>query len=454
VDLRTLLTPRSIAVFGLSRSNPFHPGNVIYMKNRLRYEARTYGVNPNGGMLHGERIYKSVDEIPEKVDVAVVAVRAELVPDTLRQCVAAGVSGAIVVSGGFAEAGQSGLRDEVVKIARDHWFPVIGPNCLGAYSPPTFNTFFLPAERLLRPKPGPLALVSQSGGILIELILDFVQENVGISRAVSIGNKDVVDEVDLLDFCLSDPKTEVVGFYMEGFNAGRGREFARRVAHSSKPVVVLKGGKTPAGSRAAQSHTASLSGDYAAFSQIMRQCGAVEARNTREFVSTCEGLVTQAATRRKNVAVVSVSGGHGIMASDACFDAGLDLVAVPPEDQALLRSRLSQSVRDIVSAANPIDLTGSANDSDVYNATQFCLERDYVDAVVLLLLPYVPAITPDVGAHVSLLRREFKKPVFVYIPAMDKYKIYIEGFEINGFPVSHSVDAAILQARALLGRAK
>jgi acetyltransferase len=446
-----LLNPQSIAVFGLSRSNPFHPANVIFTKNRLRYQARTYGINPKGGKLHGETLYTSIREIPEKVDVAIIAVRAESVPEALRQCVAAGISGAIVVSGGFAEAGRPELRDEIIAICKDNWFPIIGPNCLGAYSPPSFNSFFLPSERLLRPKEGPLGLISQSGGVVIELILDLVQENVGVSRAISMGNKDVVDEVDLFDFYQSDPRTQVIGLYLEGFNDGRGREFAQRVARSRKPVVVLKGGKTPAGSRAAASHTAALSGDYAVFSQIMKQCGAIEARNTREFVSYCAALSSQPACPRRNVAIVSLSGGHGIMASDACHEAGLELVAVPPGDQALLKERLSPNVRGIVSAANPIDLTGSANDNDVFLATEFCLQRDYIDVVVLLLLPYVPAITPDVGAHVSLLRKEFGKPVLVFIPRMDKYKIYIEGFELNGFPVSHSVDSVMQQARALAG---
>ena len=134
------------------------------------------------------------------------------------------------------------------------------------------------------------------------------------------------------------------------------------------------------------------------------------------------------------------------MASDACHHAGLYLVTIPCADQAALKESLAPNLRDIVSAANPIDLTGSAHDGDVYKATEFCLQRDYIDAVVLLLLPYIPAITPDIGAHVSQLRREYDKPVLVYVRNLDKYKIYIEGFELNGFPVSHSVDAVVRMA--------
>jgi len=449
VKLDSIIEPHSIAVYGLSKSNPFHPANVIYAKNHLRTNARTYAINPKGGRHFGQQVYSSITELPEVPDLAVLTIRADFVPDTLRECIAAGVKGAIIVSGGFAEAGRHDLREEVRRICEEHDFPAIGPNCLGVYAPPNVNTIFLPVERIMTPKQGCVSIVSQSGGYLVEIVLNLVQENVGISSAVSIGNKDVIDEVDVLQYFAGHDATRVVGVYVEGFKEGRGRVFAETVRSMNKPVVVFKAGKTPGGTRAVSSHTAALAGDYLTFSEVMKQCGAIEADSPGEFSSFCKALGHYRGKGGKRTVIISVSGGHGAIASDLCSAHGLDLVEIPQADKAALSEKLSENVRKIVSYNNPIDLTGSVSDADIAVATNFFLERDYVDQVILLCLPYVPGATPDIGAHVSLFTREFDKPVLVYIPNMPKYQMYIEGFESNGIPVSHSVEGVVYMAKAL-----
>ncbi len=453
MKLNKILEPQSIAVYGLSKSNPFHPANVIFAKNHLRTDSRTYAINPKGGKHYGQKVYKSIYELPEVPDLAVLAIRADFIPETIKSCIDAGVKGAIIVSGGFAEAGRDDLRQQVRDLCQEYNFPVIGPNCLGVYSPPNVNTIFLPLERIMVPKPGCVSIVSQSGGILVEIILNLIQESVGISSAVSIGNKDVIDEVDLLEYFHNDEKTEVIGLYIEGFKAGRGRDFAEAVKKTDKPVVIFKAGKTPGGTRAVSSHTAALAGDYLVFSEVMKQCGAIEANSPAEFVSFCKALGRYPGKGGKNTVIVSVSGGHGAISSDICSARGLDLVEIPEADKKELAGKLSENVRNIVSYNNPIDLTGSVSDNDIAVATQYFLERDYVDQVILLCLPYVPGATPDIGAHISLVTREIDKPVLTYIPNMPKYQMYIEGFETNGLPVSHSVEGVVYMAEALM-RAK
>jgi acyl-CoA synthetase (NDP forming) len=216
-------------------------------------------------------------------------------------------------------------------------------------------------------------------------------------------------------------------------------------------VVLLKSGKTPGGTRAVSSHTASVAGDYTVFSELVKQSGAIEANNETEFASYCEALsCCEKSGRMKNVCIITGSGGHGAMASDACFARGLNLVEVPEPDKAELRKRLSTSVQAITSLNNPVDLTGSAVDEDFYAAGEFFLNKDYVDGVILLLLPYLPGISSDVGARLAAAFREFGKPVITYIPHVEKYGIMIDGFEANGMPVSHSVEGAVCMMSALM----
>jgi acyl-CoA synthetase (NDP forming) len=450
MQLARLFEPKTTAIFGVSFSNPFHPANVIYNKNHLRYKTKAYCINPSGGVLYGEKVYPSIREIPEKVDLAILGIRAEFVPQALRECVEAGVSGGVVISGGFSETGRTDIEDEIRTISLENEFPVIGPNCLGIFSPPHIDAFFLPHERLVEPRRGPVALLSQSGGILVDLMIKLTQEDVGISKAVSTGNKTAVDEVDLLRHLGEDPETRVVGIYIEGFTGQRGRTFVELMRSYPKPVIVLKSGKTPGGSRAVSSHTASLAGDYAVFAEVVRQGGAIEAKNETEFVSCCEALGCCDAKRVRKVCIITGSGGHGAMAADQCFSTGLTIVEVPAPHKEDLRKSLSASVQQICSLNNPIDLTGSAVDNDFFVATRFFLEKDYVDCLILLLLPYLPGLSSDVGARLAVAFREFKKPVIAYLPHVEKYGIFIDGFEANGIPVAHSVEGAVYMAKSLM----
>lgn len=452
MDINKILNPKTVSVLGVSLTNPFNPANVIYHKNNLRYQAECFAVNPSGGKLFGETLYQHIQEVPKPSDLVVLSIRAEFVPQAIRECIDAKTGGAVIVSGGFSEIGRNDLQDQVQQLSQEYAYPVIGPNCLGIFSPPAIDTFFLPHERLVPPRPGNVALLSQSGGILVDNMIKLTQEGVGLSRAVSIGNKVNIDEVDLIAFLRDDPKTAVIGLYLEGFSPGRGRTFAQLACEMEKPIVIFKSGKTPGGSRAVSSHTSAMAGDYRVFSEIMEQSHVFEAKNDAEFVAYCEALACCATSRIQNVCIITASGGHGAIASDGCFDSGLQLPEVPQEHVSELRKRLAPSIQSIASLQNPVDLTGSAADGDFLTATRFFLDKDYVDCILLLLLPYLPAITTDIGARIAQICKEFSKPVIAYLPHVEKYGIFIEGFEGNGLPVSHSVEGAVHMARALAKR--
>ena len=248
-----------MAVIGVSTRQDNHPANVIYNKNHLRYPVATFPVNPKGGILNREKVFQDIAGIDQDVDMAVIAVRSEYVPAVMEQCIKKGVKGAVIVSGGFAEVGNHKLQERVVAIAKEASFPFIGPNCLGIYTPDRVDTFFLPGERLIRPKRGNIGFISQSGGVLVDQMVKFSSQGIGVSLAISIGNKAMVHEEDMLDYFDQDLETKVIAFYIEGFGKGEGRKFVRMAEQCSKPVVVLKAGKSARGMTAASSHTASWS---------------------------------------------------------------------------------------------------------------------------------------------------------------------------------------------------
>jgi acetyltransferase len=371
------------------------------------------------------------------------------VPAILQECIENGVGGAVIISGGFAESGRSDLQDQLVSLARPSDFPFIGPNCLGIYAPNRFDTFFLPGERLVRPEPGTVAIISQSGGVLVDQMVKFAEQGVGLSLAVSIGNKALIREVDLLHYLAADPGTKVIAFYVEGFAKGEGRRFVLNAAAVPKPVIVLKAGKSAQGRRAAASHTASLAGDYQVFSSVLAQHGIVEARNEFEMVSFCESLGNYQRTLQGRVGIISVSGGHGVLATDVCAAQGLAVPRLPESVKREIQENLSPSIRQIASLENPVDLTGSARDDDFVAAANGLSRAADVDCVILLLLPYSPGITSDLGARLSHVFRRENKPLIAYVPHLEKYRMLIEGFELNNVPVSASIEGAVLMVEAM-----
>ena len=452
VDLKALFKPKTLAVIGVSLTNERHPANVIYNKNNLRLQVKVFPVNDRGGILQGERVYASLSDIPEKIDLAAIATRAEAVPKIMNDCIRAGVGGAVIISGGFAERGRNDLQDSIVSIAKEADFPFIGPNCLGIYASPYIDTFFIPSERIVRPEKGRVALVSQSGGILVDHMIKFAGEGVGLSMAVSIGNKALIGEMEMLGYFANDAETDVIVSYVEGFRENEGREFVLAASQCPKPVIVLKSGKTPGGTRVVSSHTASMAGDYEVFSSVLAQYGVVEAKDEFELVSFAEALSCYQRPIGGRVAIITGSGGHGALAVDACLSHGLSVPTLAEEDQREMKGKVSPRIQDIASFNNPMDLTGSAVDDDFAAVGRELSKKEEVDCVLVLLLPYTPGITSDLGARLSLIYRQEGKPLIAYVPHVERYRMFVEGFQLNQVPVAHSIEEAVHMAVALRRR--
>ncbi|MFX1263711.1 MAG: CoA-binding protein, partial [Promethearchaeota archaeon] len=457
--LKTMLNPNVTAVVGVSTSNPFSPGNVIFRKLAFENGLPTYPINPKGGLVEGKQVYKSISEAPDDIELVVISVPAKYVPGVLQQCADKRIKSVIVVSGGFSEVGESGasLQDEIVEIANNNGISMVGPNCIGVFVPDQIDTFFLPSERVARPRRGNVAIISQSGGWLVERLEEFAARDVGIAAAISIGNQAQTNVTDFVRYFGDDKKVDVILAYVEGFGKDEGRVFVETCSEIApkKPVIVLKGGESEAGHRATQSHTSSLAGDMAITEAAFEQFGVIHAIDEDEVMAYSKVF----SSRPKlmiglGVGTMTVSGGHGVIASDEAAHYGLVFPAFTKEQQESMRSVMTPAYQGIASFRNPIDLTGSASDVDYERVLDVMLAFESIDAALLLLLPYAPGISLQIGARVANVAKKHAKTVVSYVPNLDKYEVIIRGFELNGVPVADTIEEAVQMLNGIRKRSK
>jgi acetyl coenzyme A synthetase (ADP forming)-like protein len=395
-SLRPFFTPERVAVIGASRRRGSIGGELFRNILDADFTGAVYPVNGSGETVAGVRAYRSVDEIPDPVDLAVICVPAGRVLEAAASALAAGIRALLVISSGFAETGSEGRQRQqrLLALVRAHGARLIGPNCLGIWSAATqLNATFAP--RAL--PPGRIGFSSQSGALGLALLERAAERRLGFSAFVSIGNKADVSSNDLLEWWEDDPGTDVVLLYLESF--GNPRKFgrlARRVARR-KPILALKAGTTGAGARAASSHTAALAGSDAAVDALFRQAGVLRAATLEELVDVAALLSTQPLPPGRRVAVLTNAGGLGILCADACEAERLELTELSRETRAVLSDLLPREA----SVANPVDLLGSATAATYESALPPLLVDPRVDAVIVLFVPPVVAGAEEVTSAIT-----------------------------------------------------
>ena len=467
MDLERLFKPKSMAVVGISKKNPLSPGRIVLLKNEFELDVKVYGIYPNGGNIEGIQLYERLDKLPQIPDLLVVAVGPDDTLGYIEDCADLKIPAAVIIGGGFAEIGGKGKKrqEELEKIAFENDIAVLGPNCLGVYAPPIVDTIFLPTERITRPPKGSVALISQSGGVLVDQFFNkFFERNIGVSTAVSIGNRAVVDEAMLLEyFSQVDPETSNIAFYLEGFKEGRARKFLQLAKESDDTVIVFFGGKTREGKVATQSHTASLAGDYKLIYDALRQHYIVQPQSERELLTSLK--VFDVLSQKRNpfgenviihgdVAIVSVSGGHAVLASDMLRKYGLSAVRFSHQEKRDLKELMNPVAREIASFNNPIDLTGSVLDTDIENIIRYLSDLDRIECIILLLLPYPPNISFQIVRRIANIISYKNKPLVCFVPYVEKYSLIIESLELSNIPVFHSIKEAVQAVSALKERTR
>jgi acetate---CoA ligase (ADP-forming) len=407
--VRSFLHPESVAVIGASR----HPESIggVLIRNLLKggFRGRVYPVNPHARSILGTRAYSSVVDIPEAPELAVVAVPAAAVVAVAEDCAKRGARAILVISSGFSEVGPEGEERQrmLFDVCRRSGMRLIGPNCLGLLNTDPevrLNATF--ARRV--PPSGRVAMMSQSGGVAIALMDVAAELGLGLSSFVSVGNKSDISGNDLLEYWEDDPATGLIALYLESF--GNPRRFARvaRRVSATKPILAVKSGRTPAGSRAASSHTAALlSAADVTVDALFRQAGVIRADTLGELLDCAALLGTQPLPRGPRVAIVTNGGGPGIMCADSCQASGLEVVEFP----AALRDQLKDLVPEHSAVGNPIDMTAAATAQDYAAVVKALLVADAADAVITLFVPALGIAAADVVAAVDAVAKTAFIPI-------------------------------------------
>ena len=453
-QLNKIFYPDSIAVIGGS-DQPGTIGNAL-MQNLLYggYEGKVYPVNIKRDVVHGLKCYKSILEIPDQVDLAVIAIPAPAVPKVVEECGKKGVKGAVVISGGFKEIGPEGAERErkLVEAAKKYNMRIIGPNCLGVYNAYNkMDTIFNPSDRQAKPKPGHIAFLSQSGA-LGAAILDWASYlNIGMSIFVSYGNAADLTEVELMEYLLEDEKTKVIALYVEGISKGRKFiEVARKVV-KQKPVVALKSGRSQRGAMAVASHTGSLAGRDEIITAVFKRAGVIRAYTLRELFTKSKVLTFYTSIPGKRIAIVTNGGGAGVLTTDAVEFSKLELAKLREETVSKLREGLPR----MASALNPVDILGDAPAERYDFAIRCVLEDPNVDAVVVITLLQSPALdAPELVKKLEAIRREHTKPVVVCALGGEYTKRRMIELEKVGVPAFEEPEDAVGALEALYEYAK
>jgi acyl-CoA synthetase (NDP forming) len=424
-EFEPIFYPKSIAVVGVSQ-NIFKVGS-LWLKAIIDsgFSGAIYPINPRGGEILGLKVYTSIKEIPGIVDYVIVSISREAVPELLDDC-ANKVKAVHFFTAGFSETGDivgHKLEEELVRKARDGGFRIIGPNCIGVYSPEVRVPYGL-SGRI--GEVGSVGFISQSGGIGEKLFELGLARGIKYSKGISFGNGIDLDSPDYMEYMAADPRISVIGAYLEGVKNGRQLFITMKDASRLKPLVVWKAGRTDVGAAAAASHTGSLASSAHIWSAALRQAGAIEVQDVEELTDTL--LIFQQLGRLKvngnGIAVVGglADGGGGISvsASDACAELGLDIPALSSETRRKLTKLLGQ-VGSILH--NPVDVSQSgSNRSTIKEATSFVLADPSIDLVIVqidagILLKYFPwELVESIFATFIELRAEREKPIVVVSP--------------------------------------
>ncbi|MFB6174706.1 MAG: acetate--CoA ligase family protein [Candidatus Nanohalobium sp.] len=420
--LDRLFSPETVAVVGASRKEG-KTGHEIFDNLLHDFEGEVVPVNPNAEEVHGEKAY---DEVPRGTELVVIAVPARIVPDIMDQCGGKNVKAAILVSAGFSEVGNKDLEDEVLEKAEENDIELLGPNVLGLINVEnSMNASF--ASRM--PEPGDISFMSQSGAFCTA-ILDYAKaEHIGFRHFVSIGNKAMINEVDLLEKWREDD-TEAILSYTEGIE--NGRKFLEEAEHTSRetPIIMVKSGRTDEGGDAASSHTGSIAGSYEAYRAAFRKCGIIEAESNRELLDYGKAFAYQPLPEGKNIAVVTNAGGPGVLTADEISEHEMELANFTSETTR----KLEDSMPDESGKNNPLDVIGDAGHERYRDALDTVIRDDRVDSIIVILTPQANTEIEKTAKSIVKASESTTKPIMASFMGEKDVGKGIKTLEENDIP--------------------
>ena len=404
--LDSFFNPKSIAIIGASRT----PGKVGYdiLKNSIQYgyQGAVYPINPGATEILGVKCYPSIFDVSDKIDLAVVVVPSKNVLEVIEQCGKKGIDSAIIITAGFRESGSEGakLENDLVKKAKKAGVRFMGPNCLGLIDTHSgVNASFAAGM----PHKGSIGFFSQSGALCLAVLDRALPEEIGFSKFISMGNKADISDTDIMLALAEDDNTKVILGYIEGVSDGRSfMEVASKVS-KKKPLIILKSGITTSGAKAASSHTGALAGREAAFDAAFKQSGVIKAHTMGELFNYALAFANQPLPEGPNIAIITNSGGPGIIAADASDKSDLQLVPLHKETIDELRSFLPP----VASFYNPIDILGDSGAERYEKALYTVLKDEKIQGVVVLLTPTAVVDVDATAKAIANIANLVDKPI-------------------------------------------
>lgn len=401
-NLKAIFDPRTVAVVGASKN----PGKLGYhvMKSLTEggFEGEIVPINPGETELFGYRAYPSVLEVPQRVDLAVILLPAQMVPDIFKQCAKKGVRGIILITSGFKEIEDEHggeLQEEITALANEAGMKVIGPNTFGVINLEVgLNASFTPEFSAV--ESGRISLVSQSGGMAHLMAFKALEENVGFNKIIGVGNRCNVDFEDLLTYLLEDEGTEVIAMYMEGIESVQRLMEVAQQARGEKPIIVYKVGRSPISDTASRLHTGSEAGQYETYQEAFRQVGILAVHSSEELLDTAKVLVSCPLPGGNKVAVLSGQAGPAMAACDVCQQKGLALAVFSEET----RNAIQRALPPMAIRTNPVDMGPAWYDPGAIREVVSSVLSDENVHGMVLLIAYASANSGAVESLADLLK--------------------------------------------------
>jgi acetyltransferase len=422
--MREIFYPSSLAVIGVSNSPDNMGRGIVFNLTEFGFQGIIYEVGPKGGVFAGRRIYKSVLDIPDHVDLAVILTPARTVAGILEECGQKGIKWAVVESAGFREYGEEGkkIEEEIIRVAEKWGLRFVGPNCIGVINMEVgLCTPFPPLRRIVRA--GDISMISQSGGVGMSVLNHMANEGLGFNKFVSAGNMLNIKAEEFLSYFIEDPGTKYILLYLEGIEDGRKlMEVARK---SPKPIVAFKANIGQFGKSIASSHTASLSSNDRVVDAAFRQCGIIRVNDATTLGNDLK-ILHLPPMRGKNLAIISRSGGHAVIAADACETSGLTLAEFPKDFLEEIEKHFRASV---IKLTNPLDL-GDLFDLEIYlKIIDRTLAHEGVDGIVFLHTfnaTFEGQRSRDLINQIIELSKKYDKPLAIYVSSEDQEVSYLK----------------------------
>ncbi len=442
-NLDNFFAPKSIAIIGASRE-PGKAGFVV-LNNLIqaKYRGKIYPINPNSDRILDILAYPNVKAVKDKIDLAVIAVPANVALNVIKDCGEAKIKNIIILTAGFGETGNKDMDKKLKEVLKKYKIKAIGPNCLGlfdAYS--NVDIMFIPRNRLQRPNKGGISLISQSGAVCSAIMDLSAYEAMGFSKIISYGNALDVDESDLIEYLEKDESTKVICVYAEGIKDGN--RFFNIAKKSGKPIIMMKGGTTERGNIGAMGHTGLLISPYEIYKGVFKQANIIEAENLERMCEFARIFDNTFIPKGKRIQIVSNSGGFGVMTADSVEKNNLEFAEMSADAKKTLGNFPKYYV-----ISNPVDLTGSATTEDFELALDAVLKDSKNDIVIAVILTQMPAINLRIAESVAEMHKKYGKTLAVVACGRDFAAKIEKNFESGRIPCYNFPADAVNAVRIL-----